>query len=458
MCVLLCQDLGRHNPVEKELFDKMWNANPHGCGVGYWRGSEPIILSTMQKDTAWKQYEHAVMEVLKNQDMIPSQPKRLMLHFRWATHGVKEKSNNHPFFAQAKEGLIVGHNGTTRHFGVEAPDGWSDTRTLAELWIPKEAPDILNDKEQQTATMFQLGGSRLALLTPWKSHLFNFPDQDKKEYIKYGFFSNFNFDPVYKPKPQQTGGVVGCGSKKCFKEFPDHNREDRARWNSGTHGGAYGRTYKYLSQNMVHRFMCYAIQTNMSFAGAMLNLVKLTDDFATHRQVIDFVEGFGEALTVISDWQQDALIREPKDICDHPHPERPEQLLTQWMRHNKLKGVEAKDGSVHLEEKEPDVMLSDQEKIELERALNQELEERNKEIKEDQTELSDEEQRVNNWIEEQRKRDKELFESAEKKVKDWTIDKDFPDFDPKVKAHEFPLLGYSPGDQLSQEDIRAFRD
>lgn len=352
MCLLLKQDLGRNAAITRQMFDKIWNQNPHGCGVGYFRGAEPVILTTMERETGWNMYLHAVDEAMQNKALTNPQPQNLLLHCRYCTHGSKTKSNIHPFFAPIKNGIIIAHNGQTKHEGVQQPYGWSDTRTFAEIWIKHFADEVLTNEEHVKKVKEQMGASRLALMTPWTVRTLNFPEQDKEEYRKHGDFSNFIFDPVYKPTKTQY-----YSNLKSFKPNEQINKEDREKWSEKSKA-----SYRYLSPNLIHRAMSYCVKANISFAGAMLMFHNLFKDFPSHKQIIDFVEVFEEALEAISDWHEEKRIQNVPEVCDHQHPENAMELLDIWMEHNDIKV------------KEEPTELSKQEKVELQRALDAEQE------------------------------------------------------------------------------------
>lgn len=351
MCLLLTQDLGQNTTITKPIFDKIWNQNPHGCGVGYFRGAEPVILTTMERETGWNMYLHAADEAMANRNLANPQPQKLLLHCRYCTHGSKTKSNVHPFFAPIKNGIIVAHNGQTKHEGVNQPYGWSDTRTFAEIWLPRFAENVLTDENDVKKVKEQMGASRLALLTPWTCRTLNFPEQDKEEYRKYGSFSNFIFDPVYKPTRTPL-----YSQTKSYKPNEQQNKEDKEKWSKTDN------IYKYLSPNMIHRLMTYCVKSNMSFAGTCLMFVRLFKDFPSHKQIMDFVEVFEEALEAISDWHEEKRLKAPNEVCDHEHPENAMELLDVWMEYNDIKV------------KEETVELTEQEKIELAKALAEEQE------------------------------------------------------------------------------------
>lgn len=416
-------------PINKSIFDKAWNQNQHGGGVGFWRGNEPVILTTMERDVGWNMYNHAVDQVRKNKKTNPARPQHIMVHWRYATHGARQRSNNHPFFVPVDNGIILGHNGQTKHEGIEMPAGWSDTRTFAEKWIPEKAPKLLREEEDIKKVIGQIGGSRLALLTPWTPRLFNFPEQNKEEYKEFGSFSNFLFDPLYKPVVQQNqpnqfwSNRTTVQGKRCYREWKHNNDEDRERFSTpGGPGSGKGKMYKYMSPNMVHRAMSFAVKTNMTFSGTVMMFKELFNDYPSHMQMQDFAEVFGQFLDAASAEAGDVTVNHPLALCDSEHPETPEEMLSIWMKFNGY-------------EKPGQPSLSDEEKKELEKALREEQEEAEK--------------KIDQFVEGQMK--------LQQQEENWRIEDDFRDEGPEEPKEEVPLnLGY--GQDTSADLVRAFKD
>lgn len=352
-------------PITNDIFNLVWDQNPHGCGVGYFRGGEPVIYTTMDKGIGWKMYENAVKEVMENSKTSPTQPKHLILHCRVATHGTpKIKSNVHPFFVPIAGGMLLGHNGQTDHTGIIRPNEWSDTRTLAELWIPKNAPHLLTDEKQAMELRKQLNGNktpahdtdgaRVAVITQFAARTFNFPFP-KEDYKKYGLFSNYIFDYKSNTKYEPPyNSRKAKKNKKLFLEDKKDSEKELERWtkNNGQ--------FRYLSANIVHRALCYCIKHNMSFAGSMLMFREIFDDFPGHMQIQDFAHSFEKCLETISDWYQEPRNINAIDILKSEFAESEDQLMDLWMEEQ---GIKYKEAALNPPP------LTEQEKIEEERAL-----------------------------------------------------------------------------------------
>lgn len=208
MCLLMVQR-DDHDPLPKEMFDKIWDNNPHGFGVGFLHKTknEFVTRKTMKKDDAWKIYNE-----VRNANKYY---QWLILHWRWATHGLKNEDNCHPF--RSGPDFLIAHNGVMTIPANETYDkDWSDTRYFAHVFrrdIPNK--DDLQDfksKENQEFVNRYRGTSRLVTfrkrdrVEDCKMWLWGFPDQEK-EFEKYGTFSNYGWK-----SPRVVRSYSSCSS------------------------------------------------------------------------------------------------------------------------------------------------------------------------------------------------------------------------------------------------------
>ncbi len=347
MCVLLFQDLNTDKPLEKDMFKRMWSQNPHGAGVGYWRQHEPVILTTMNENTAWENYLKAVIE-LKEQPGSKQKPKNLIVHCRVATHGTpKIQSNNHPFFVPAAETpFILGHNGSTKHEGVIRPQDWSDTRTLAESWIPEHAPNLLFRDEHIKKLREQIGDSRVVICTPWTHRFWNFPEQMKK-YAEYGAFSNFlwAFDKSCSTVKDVTKNFYSGHSDEKLMEgnWVPYFKEDFIQKDRDFKRHTNFPLTDYLSDNMAARAMMYAVSRNLSFAATMLMFKDIFRAWPGIQDMKQFTDNFEELLEEIALWYDEPLPLGWKELWDQKWCETDKDLKQEWVDFCGIKHTEAEE-------------------------------------------------------------------------------------------------------------------
>tara|TARA_R110000868_G_scaffold133205_1_gene344691 strand:- start:8986 stop:9816 length:831 start_codon:yes stop_codon:yes gene_type:complete len=125
MCLLVvCEPDG--TPKQEELHAGACS-NPHGYGFAIVAGSEIISERSMSAKKSIKRF-------LELREQYPE--GYAMWHARYATHGVKNEENCHPFKVGDSELTYLAHNGI---LDVAIPEGdkRSDSRILAEDILPK---------------------------------------------------------------------------------------------------------------------------------------------------------------------------------------------------------------------------------------------------------------------------------------------------------------------------------
>ena len=125
MCLLVvCEPNGI--PKQEELHAGACS-NPHGYGFAIVAGDKIISERSMSAKKSIKRF-------LELRAQYPND--YAMWHARYATHGVKNEANCHPFKVGDSELTYLAHNGV---LDVAIPDGdkRSDTRILAEDILPK---------------------------------------------------------------------------------------------------------------------------------------------------------------------------------------------------------------------------------------------------------------------------------------------------------------------------------
>lgn len=104
-----------------EQIESAWRSNPDGGGFGWSEKGKVHVL----KFKLLKPFTEALLEHMESKS-VPT-----IVHFRWATHGDKEKGNVHPFFVN--EDLLMCHNGVIGIRSESTDDAHkSDTKIFSE--------------------------------------------------------------------------------------------------------------------------------------------------------------------------------------------------------------------------------------------------------------------------------------------------------------------------------------
>lgn len=116
---------------DPDRFDVAAVSNPDGFGWAIVDGKRIIRGRGMNYDQVFEHFSNTRRRF----------PGPAMFHFRWATHGVEDTSNCHPFTVGRDEQTVVGHNGI---LPVEVPKGSkrSDTAEFALNVFPSAAGTV----------------------------------------------------------------------------------------------------------------------------------------------------------------------------------------------------------------------------------------------------------------------------------------------------------------------------
>lgn len=127
MCVIVIKTAGVEVPSD-DILKKCWNDNPHGTGFSITRAGS-TVTNVEKGFLTYRQFSKYLKEAKPTKDDL------LILHFRWASHGVRSAGQTHPFpvskSRQALETLkykadtVIFHNGIIRMKDQKAL--WSDT-------------------------------------------------------------------------------------------------------------------------------------------------------------------------------------------------------------------------------------------------------------------------------------------------------------------------------------------
>jgi glutamine amidotransferase len=131
-------------------------ANPHGFGFAIVADGKVIRYRTMSA-------KKAVSKFLELREQYPS--GYAIWHARYATHGVKNEDNCHPYQVGDDTNTFLAHNGVLDTF-ISKGDKRSDTRVFAEDTLPKLG-GVLALEDENIYRMIEgwASGSKIAVLT-----------------------------------------------------------------------------------------------------------------------------------------------------------------------------------------------------------------------------------------------------------------------------------------------------
>lgn len=154
MCLLLVAS-PNSTPKKKDLECSACN-NPHGFGYAI---ITPDGIVTGRSMSAKK----LIKEFLEVRSKYPE--SYAMFHARYATHGVKNEENCHPFKVGGREDTYLAHNGIL-DIKIAAGDKRSDTRVFAEDMLPMiGGVKSLDDDNINTMVSDWARGSKIAIFT-----------------------------------------------------------------------------------------------------------------------------------------------------------------------------------------------------------------------------------------------------------------------------------------------------
>jgi glutamine amidotransferase len=154
MCLLVVAS-PNSTPRKKDLECASCN-NPHGFGFAVITPNGIVTGRGMSSKKVIKQF----LEVRKE---FPS--SYAMFHARYATHGVKNEDNCHPFKVPSNPDTYLAHNGIL-DIDIKAGDKRSDTRVFAEDTLPAMGGVTALDDDHVWAMLSKWSsGSKLVIFT-----------------------------------------------------------------------------------------------------------------------------------------------------------------------------------------------------------------------------------------------------------------------------------------------------
>ena len=198
--------------------------NPHGFGFAIDTGSGIISERSMSA-------KKSISRFLELREQYPN--GYAMWHARYATHGVKNELNCHPFKIAGEHDTYLAHNGML-DIVIPKDDKRSDTRILAEELLPRlGGVSALDDDYVYDMIGSWARGSKIAVMT-------NDPSAQYKIYIinesagswddKGVWWSNNSHKPTptittYTDEPSVYDIVVADGHSAYDEKFPCPNCE-----------------------------------------------------------------------------------------------------------------------------------------------------------------------------------------------------------------------------------------
>jgi len=120
MCLIYHRDTTNDTPIDFDSLESAMESNPDGTGLA-WHTEEDGWSNWTSTEAEWE-------EVQGYLEWMDENATRIVLHFRYATHGGCGEHNCHPF--EVGEQALLFHNGMLD--GVYEEDDMSDTAQLAQ--------------------------------------------------------------------------------------------------------------------------------------------------------------------------------------------------------------------------------------------------------------------------------------------------------------------------------------
>ena len=150
MCVIVT--VPKEKQLSKEVFQRCWNANPHGGGLMYSDGSKVIVEKELRScENFWDQFQAAKRKAESD----------IVLHFRISTSGKIDLNNCHPF--PADKGFWLMHNGI---LPVDVPKKSKINDT--QIFIRDYLSELPLDNDYVRITLGRLigGYNKIAIMAP----------------------------------------------------------------------------------------------------------------------------------------------------------------------------------------------------------------------------------------------------------------------------------------------------
>lgn len=256
MCLAIYKPSGKVIP--KQNLKNGYRSNPHGAGFSYVDPSRGLV--TEKGFFSFRSFWKAFKEV---------QDKQAVIHFRWATHGVRNDENCHPF--EVHKEMVMVHNGIINipcDLNAKRSDTWHFVERYAK---PFEAalPGALHSNDALKKLIGEyVTGSKLVFLSADGRHTIIHEDagiwDDGVWYSNYGYepwsnsrwFSDDDYAEDFYHSRGAKGstytvdrdGTVTFGGRSSFEEAS--LLEDEAARADGVIDGKSGREWRRAAQSL----------------------------------------------------------------------------------------------------------------------------------------------------------------------------------------------------------------
>jgi hypothetical protein len=189
MCLLVvCEP--HHTPKREELEHSACK-NPHGFGFAIIAGDKIISERSMSAKKSIKRF-------LELRAQYPE--SYAMWHARYATHGVKNELNCHPFKVGGSDLTYLAHNGML-DITPAKDDKRSDTRIFAEEWIPSVGLKMLDNPYMLEFISEWASGNKICVLTvdPEMDYCMYLINENLGKWVDGIWWSNDGYKPYVPP-------------------------------------------------------------------------------------------------------------------------------------------------------------------------------------------------------------------------------------------------------------------
>lgn len=206
MCIIVVKPEGTLLSHKQLLH--MWSENPHGAGFMYSQDNKLVVVKGLMK---FKDLFHAIRE----HGML----RKMVIHFRWKTHGSASPEMTHPFWL-TDDNLAMVHNGVigavtnettntesdTAVFARKLREGYADIlvavrhpfhRQLIERYIGFGNKLVFMDNTGETYIINESAGT-------WKDEVWYSNDGFEKQKIRYTSIHDL-FNKTLKVANEQSG-------------------------------------------------------------------------------------------------------------------------------------------------------------------------------------------------------------------------------------------------------------
>ena len=217
MCLLIAQKKGVK--VSNKKLGNAWNKNDDGVGYAFIKNGEIEINKFMEFKPFKKQFNSDV-KMYGNESPF-------LIHFRYATHGITNELNVHPF--KVNNNLVFGHNGVIH--SVDDDKKLSDTQVFNNIVLKNLEDGFLKNEGIRLLISNAIGSSKLAFLDSTgniniiNENLGHWSDDKKIWYSNDGYKSN----------------------KMRFISAGNYNGYN-ANWNHGAYSGITQKTHDNIKK------------------------------------------------------------------------------------------------------------------------------------------------------------------------------------------------------------------